>query len=59
MDTNTIKAKLILKAIDKYKKISPCGFEKTILDCFTNESGEWIFWFNVGKYTHVISEGEL
>ena len=59
MDTNTIKAKLILKAIDKYKKIAPCGSEKTILDCFTHDSGKWIFWFNVGKNTHILCEDDL
>ena len=59
MDTNTIKARLILRAIDKHKKISPCGAKRSILDCFTDDSGEWIFWYNVGRDTHIISEGEL
>ena len=58
MDTNTIKAKLILRAIDRYKKISPCGLG-SLLDGFTNDSGQWLFWFNVGRNTHMITEGEL
>ena len=59
MDTNTIKAKLILRAIDRHRKISPCGDKHTILDCFTNESGEWMLWYNVGKFTHAILESEV
>ena len=58
MDTNTIKAKLILRAIAKHGKIKPCGLG-SLLDGFTNDSGQWLFWFNVGGNTHMITEGEL
>ena len=44
------------KAVEQYGKISKCGNAKTWDDCFTDENGEVLFWFNVGKDTHMISE---
>lgn len=44
------------KAVEKYGNISFCGNAKTWDECFTDENGEVMFWFNVGKDTHMISE---
>ena len=59
MDTNTIKAKLILKAIEKHGKISPCGGDH-LLDGFAEyEEVGWAFYYNVGRYTHAVIESEV
>jgi len=50
------KVSLMRKAVEQYGKISKCGNAKTWDDCFTDENGEVLFWFNVGKDTHMISE---
>ena len=50
------KASLMRKAVEKYGNISFCGNAKTWDECFTDENGEVMFWFNVGKDTHMISE---
>ena len=60
MDTNTIKAKLILKAIEKHGKISPCGGDH-LLDGFTKyeKCVGWFFYYNVKQNTYAISESEV
>ena len=58
MDTNTIKSKLILKAIEKHGKISPCGGEK-LLDCFRLHDTGWTLYYNAGKYTYAVAESEV
>jgi len=51
------KVSLMRKAAEKYgDNISLCGPTKSWDDCFTIENGEILFWFNVGKDTHMISE---
>ena len=59
MDTNTIKAKLILRAIAKHGKIKPCGLG-SLLDGFSVDMDEkLVFWFNVGCDTHAVRECEI
>ena len=59
MDTNTIKAKLILKAIAKHGKIKPCGLG-SLLDGFSCDAdGKLVFWFNIGANTHAVREREI
>ena len=59
MDTNTIKAKLILKAIEKHGKISPCGGDH-LLDGFAEyEEVGWFFYYNVKQNTYAIAESEV
>ena len=59
MDTNTIKAKLILKAIEKHGKISPCGGDH-LLDGFSEyEEVGWFFYYNVKQNTYAIVESEV
>ncbi len=56
MTETEIKTKLIKKAIEKHGSIAPCGFEHTLLDCFTQEDGKWMLWYNVGEDTRVVRE---
>jgi len=59
MDTNTIKAKLILRAIAKHGKIKPCGLG-SLLDGFGYDGDDkLVFFYNVGAYTHATRETEL
>ena len=59
MDTNEIKAKLILKAIDRHGKIAPCSGGH-LLDgfCEYQEAG-WTFYYRVGNFTYEVSESEV
>lgn len=41
-----VKQKLIERAIEKHKKIFPCGNIDSILDCFTVHDETLVFWFN-------------
>lgn len=40
-----IKQAMVDEAIEKFGDITACG-DKTLEDCFTNELGLLIFWFN-------------
>jgi hypothetical protein len=54
---NNIKKKLINKAIQKYRKIFPCGNQKDISDCFTQIGNDILFWFNTeDESTHLLKE---
>jgi hypothetical protein len=46
---------LIQKAIQKHGKIFPCSNKKSLLDCFTVEGEQIIFWYNTeDQTTHVL-----
>ena len=51
----TKQKKLIKKAVNKYKKIYPCGGRKAFSECFTRESDDSLwFWFDTeDRSTHV------
>lgn len=43
---SNIKSKLITQALNKYKHILPCGFNKTIEEGFRKYDQYLCFWFN-------------
>lgn len=47
--------KIIKKAVNKYKRIFPCGGKRRFSECFTRESDNSLyFWFNTEDHsTHV------
>ena len=47
--------KLIKKAVNRYKKIFPCGGRKTFTECFTKANDNKLyFWFDTeDQSTHV------
>ncbi len=50
-----LKNKLIDMAMDEYESILPCADRKSLLDCFTVEKGELLFWFNTeDRSTHLL-----
>ena len=59
METNEIKAKLILKAIDRHGKIASCSGGH-LLDGFCEyEEAGWTFYYRVGNFTYEVSESEV
>jgi len=60
MTPTEIKTRLIKLAIERHGEIRPCGFSETLLDGFGLDADErLVFWFNVGRNTHAIREGEI
>ena len=57
METNEIKAKLILKAIDRHGKIYPVS--GVLLDGFSEYEDGWTFYYRVGNFTYEVSESEV
>ena len=56
-DVLTQKRKLIKKAMDKHgEDIHPAGSNKTLMDSFTIDMGLYIFWFNKGKNTFILTQ---
>ena len=53
---NEIREQLLTMARDKYRNILPIPRLKKIENCFTEDFGKTIFWFNTAdKSTHLIS----
>ena len=54
------KEKLVKLATEKFGDIRPCGDKKSLSDCFTDDSGELVLWFNtLDNSTHIVSEHNL
>ncbi|MDR0306502.1 MAG: hypothetical protein LBI42_06665 [Chitinispirillales bacterium] len=53
---NMLKIDMINQALNRYRKIFPCGDKAEFSDCFTVDSGKLLFWFNTeDKTTHVMA----
>ena len=54
MSQEQLKNEMIDEAVKRYGDISYCGNKTNWNDCFTEEEGYLMFWFNVGKDTKTI-----
>ncbi len=51
-----IKRNLLQEAKEKYSQIFPCGNNSSLQDCFTEEDGLILFWFNTSDCsTHMLT----
>lgn len=51
-----IKRNLLQEAKEKYSKIFPCGNNNSLSECFTEEDGLVLFWFNTSDAsTHMLT----
>lgn len=54
---NRLKNKIIRKAIRKYGRIYPCGYNTKLDECFTWRGNAICFWFNIkDDTTHMLEE---
>ncbi len=54
---NTLKQKMIQRALRKHKKIFPCSNKEELSDCFTEHKGQILFWYNTeDQTTHLITK---
>lgn len=51
-----LEQRLIKRATKKHKKIYPCGHKNSLADCFTEDEGRLMLWFNTeDQSTHVVT----
>ncbi len=51
-----IKSTLLQEAKEKYSQIYPCGSHDSLDECFTEEDGLILFWFNTSDAsTHMLT----
>lgn len=52
------KQRLIDEAIQRHpgQDLTPCSNVRSLSECFTDDTGALIFWYNVGKDTRAIAE---
>jgi len=54
------KQALIDQARERYGEIQPCAARQSLEECFTEESGQLHFWFNLEDgNTKVLIEGRI
>jgi len=46
-----LKTNMINEALERYRKIFPCSNKEKILDCFTVDCDQLLFWFNTEDNT--------
>jgi hypothetical protein len=52
-----LEQRMILKAKQEFKRISPCAHRRTFEECFTRDEFNIYLWFNTeDESTHVVAE---
>jgi len=57
---NSLEQKLYNEAVKIHKDILPCGRKKTFSECYTEEQGVTIFWYDTEDgSTHLVLSSKL